>query len=84
MAIVLRGVYCRSAAFYCGLFCGKKTECKGFINNFFHFYGGQCLSRKAVHNWIEKFSQGLSNVTNDAKPGRPAEIAAKATVKRVE
>jgi hypothetical protein len=22
-------------------------------------YGGKCLSRKAVHSWIEKFSQEL-------------------------
>jgi hypothetical protein len=25
-------------------------------------YGGKCLSRKAVHNWVEKFSQGLAKV----------------------
>jgi hypothetical protein len=28
-----------------------------------------CLSRKAVHNWVEKFSQGRSKVANDARPG---------------
>jgi hypothetical protein len=22
-------------------------------------YGGKCLSRKAVHNWVEKFSQDI-------------------------
>jgi hypothetical protein len=25
-------------------------------------YGGKCLSRKAVHNWVEKFSQERSRV----------------------
>jgi hypothetical protein len=34
----------------------------------FPLYGVKCLSRKAVHNWIEKFSQGRSKVTDDAQP----------------
>jgi hypothetical protein len=25
-------------------------------------YGGKCLSRKAVHSWVEKFSEGRSKV----------------------
>jgi hypothetical protein len=32
-------------------------------------YGRKCLTRKAVHNWVEKFSQGRSNVADDARPG---------------
>jgi hypothetical protein len=28
-------------------------------------YGGKCLPRKAVHNWVEKFSQGRSEVADD-------------------
>jgi hypothetical protein len=31
----------------------------------FPVYGGKCLSRKAVHNWTEKFSQGRSKVVDD-------------------
>jgi hypothetical protein len=27
----------------------------------FPVYGGKCLSRKAVHNWVEKFSQRLAD-----------------------
>jgi hypothetical protein len=27
--------------------------------------GGKCLSRKAVHNWIENFSQGRSKDSDD-------------------
>jgi transposase len=42
------------------------------------------LSRKTVHNWVEKFSQGRSKVADDARPGRPVEIATEATVQRVE
>jgi hypothetical protein len=37
-------------------------------------------SRKAVHNWVEKFSQGRSKVADDARPG--AEVA-ETTVKRL-
>jgi hypothetical protein len=36
-------------------------------------YGGKCLSRKAIHNWVEKFSQGRSKVADDARTG--AEVA---------
>jgi transposase len=47
-------------------------------------YGGKCLSRKAVHNWVQKFSEGRSKITDDSRPGRPVEIATEATVQRVE
>jgi hypothetical protein len=33
----------------------------------FPVYGGNCLSRKAVHNCVEKFSQSLSKFANDAR-----------------
>jgi hypothetical protein len=32
----------------------------------FPVYGGKCLSRKAVHSWVEKF-QECSKVANDAR-----------------
>jgi transposase len=50
----------------------------------FPVYGGKCLSHKAVHNWVEKFSQGRSKVADDARPGHPVEIATEATVQRRE
>jgi hypothetical protein len=31
----------------------------------FPVYGGKCLSREEVHNWVEKFSLGHSKVTDD-------------------
>jgi hypothetical protein len=46
----------------------------------FPVYRGKCLSRKAVHNWVEKFSQGRSEVVDDARPG--AEVP-ETTVKRL-
>jgi transposase len=50
----------------------------------FPIYGRKCLSRKAVHNWIKKFSQERSKVADDARPGRPVETATEATVQRLE
>jgi hypothetical protein len=47
-------------------------------------YGGKCLMHKAVHNWIEIFSQGHMKVTDDARPGRPVEIVTEKTVQRLE
>jgi hypothetical protein len=48
----------------------------------FSVYDGKCLSHKAVHNWVEKFSQERSKVADDARPGRPVGIATEATVLR--
>jgi hypothetical protein len=31
----------------------------------FRVYGGKCLSRKAVHSWVEKFSEGRSRIAGD-------------------
>jgi hypothetical protein len=50
----------------------------------FLVYDEKCLSRKAVHNWVEKFSEGLSKVADDARPGHSAKIATEATVQRME
>jgi hypothetical protein len=41
----------------------------------FRVHGGKCLPRKAVHNWVEKFSQGRLKVADGARPDRPVEIA---------
>jgi hypothetical protein len=31
-------------------------------------YVEKCLLRKGLHNWVEKFSQGSSKVTDDVRP----------------
>jgi hypothetical protein len=63
---------------------GKRTQCKDIHKEIFLVYGGKCLLRKAVHNWVDKFSQGLSKVADDARPSRPVEITTQAAVERVE
>jgi hypothetical protein len=54
-----------------------------FMKKCFLFTVGS-VSHKAVHNWVEKFSQGRSKVARDVRPGRPVETATEATVQRVE
>jgi hypothetical protein len=50
----------------------------------FPLNSGKCLSRKAVHNRLEKFSQERSKVADDALPCCPVEIATEVTLQRVE
>jgi hypothetical protein len=57
---------------------------KDIHKEMFPVYGGKCLFCKAVHNWVEKFSQGRSKVMDDACPCCPVEIATDATVQQVE
>jgi hypothetical protein len=58
----------------------KGLNSKDIHKEIFPAYDGKCLARKAVHDWVEKFSQGLSNVTDDARPR--AELL-ETTVKRL-
>jgi hypothetical protein len=53
---------------------------KNIHKEIFPVYDGNCLLRKAVYNFIEKFSQGRSKVADDSRP--VAEVAEK-TVKRL-
>jgi hypothetical protein len=58
----------------------KGLNAKDVNKEMFPVYGVNCLSRKAVYNRVEKFSQGHSKVTDEARPG--AEVA-ETTVKRL-
>jgi hypothetical protein len=42
------------------------------------------VSRKAVHNLVEKFPQRHSKVSDDGRPSCPVEITTEATVQRVK
>jgi hypothetical protein len=46
-------------------FVKKKTTQRIFIKKYFLFTARTVLSRKAVHNGVEKFSQGRSEVADD-------------------
>jgi hypothetical protein len=68
------------------VFCSwaKGLNAKDIHKDFFLFTVGSFLSCKAVHNWVEKFSQGRSKVADDARPGYPVEFAIEAAAQRVE
>jgi hypothetical protein len=79
MATVLRVHYGRSAFSFVFL-CASGLNEKYIHKEMFSVYAGTCLSRKAVHNWVDKFSQRLSKFADDARP--VAEVA-ETTVKRL-
>jgi hypothetical protein len=79
MATVLEDVLLKST----GLLCLLGLNAKDIRKEMFSGYGGKYLLRKAIHNWVEKISEGRSKVADDARPGRPVEIATEATVRRV-
>jgi hypothetical protein len=51
----------------------KVLNAKDINKGRFFVYSGKCLLRKAVHNWVKKFSQGRLKVADDARP--VAEVA---------
>jgi hypothetical protein len=50
----------RRAAFCCAFLCVKGLNAKDIHKEIIPVYGGECLSRKAFHNWVEKYLDGKS------------------------
>jgi hypothetical protein len=46
-------------------------------------YSKHCLSRQAVHNWVQ-FLEGRTSIEDEHRVGRPVEITTLATLQRVE
>jgi hypothetical protein len=73
MTTVLEDVLLTSTVLLCVYFLwAKGLNAKDINKEMLPVYGGS-LSRKSVHNWVEKFSIGRSKVADDARPG--AEVA---------
>jgi hypothetical protein len=85
MATVLEEYTTEKQNFSAFFLWAKWLNAKNINKETFPVYDGKCLSRKAVHKWVEKFSQGRSKVTDDDRPGRPVEILKEASgsVKRL-
>ena len=45
-------------------------------------YAEHCMSRKAVHKWMEKFENGRTKIDDADRSGRPVEIGTNKTLKR--
>jgi hypothetical protein len=43
-------------------------------------YGEHCLSRQAVHIWVQKYSEGRTSIEDEHRAGRPVEIATPETL----
>ena len=59
-------------------------EAKDIHKEMLPMYGEHCLSRQAVHNWAQKFSEGRTSIEDEHRAGRPVEIATPETLQRVE
>jgi hypothetical protein len=64
--------------------CMPLTQQRIFHKEMFPVYSGKCLSRKAVHSWVKKFSQRRLKIADDARSSRPVEIATEAAVRQWE
>jgi hypothetical protein len=76
----LRNVLPKSSVLLCVFLWANGLNVKNVHKEMFPVNGGKCLSRKAVHNWFEKFSQGRSKVAYCVGPGRLVEIVTEAAV----
>ena len=53
-----------------GFFLGKGMAAKDIHKEMLPMYDELCLSRQAVHNWVEKFSQGRTSIEDEYPVGR--------------
>jgi len=67
-----------------GFLWAKNMEAKDIHKEMLPMYGEHCLSRQAVHNWVQKFSEGRTSIEDEHRAGRPVEIATPETLQRVE
>ena len=59
-------------------------EAKDIHKEMLPMYGKHCLSRQAIHNWMQKFSEGRTSIEDEHRAGRPVEIAKPETLQRIE
>ena len=63
---------------------GKIMGAKDIHKEMLPMYGEHCLSRQAVHNWVQKFLEGRTSIKDEHRARRPVEIATPETLQRVE
>jgi len=49
----------------------KGMAAKDIHKEMLPMYGEHCLSRQAVHNWVQKFSEGRTSIEDEHPVGRP-------------
>jgi len=68
-------MYHDRTAWRCAVFVGKNMEAKDIHKEMLLMYGEHCLSRQAIHNLVQKFSEGRTSIEDEHRAGRPVEIA---------
>ena len=48
----------------------KNMEAKDIYKEMLPMYGEHCLSCQAVHNWVQKFSEGRTSIEDEHRVGR--------------
>jgi len=51
----------------------KGMAAKDIYKEMLPMYGEHCLSRQAVHNWVQKFSEGRTSIEDKHRVGRPTD-----------
>jgi len=77
-------VYHNGTAWRCAVFVGQGMAAKDIHKEMLPMYGEHCLSRQAVHNWMQKFSEGRTSIEDEQRVGQPLEIVTPATLQCVE
>jgi len=62
----------------------KGMAAKDIHKEMLPMYGEHCLSHQAVHNRVQKFSEGRTSIEDEHRVGQPVEITTPATLQRVE
>jgi len=60
----------------------KNMEAKDIHKEMLSMYGEHCLSRQAIHNWVQNFSEGRTSIEDEHRAGRPVEIATPETFRQ--
>jgi hypothetical protein len=67
--------YHNKTAWCCAVFVYKSMAAMDIHKEMLPMYGERRLSHQAVHNWVQKFSEGRTSIEDEHPVGRPAEIA---------
>jgi len=59
-------------------------KAKNIHKEMLSMYDEHCLSRQAVQNWVQKFSEVRTSIEDEHRAGRPVEITTLETLQRVE
>jgi len=68
-------MYHDRTAWCCAVFVGKIYGSKGYPQTNAAHVREHCLSRQAIHNWVQKFWEGRTSIEDEHRAGRPVEIA---------